>query len=137
MWRTASLPYSATATPRKAIDTANTTATSTARSSSERHHRKALGGQSVGESGERAEVEFFTTDVRIEGKRGDRRGDAFARKIERERKRVRQGLAPVRERTAHDLFEPAPIADARGRSRQTMKYDDGGHDAGAGGRESV
>ena len=45
--------------PNSAASTPNAT-------SADFHQRKASGGQSVGESGERTEVEVFTTDVGIE-----------------------------------------------------------------------
>src|SRR5947209_2692046 len=54
-----------------------------------------------------------------------------ARKIEGERKRVRQRLAAVREPGADDLFEPRAVAHGRGRLGETPQHDDGRVDAGA------
>src|SRR5581483_4877804 len=75
-------------------------APSVSSTTSERHQTKASDGQRVSESGERAEVEIFTTDVGVEREGRERLRDPFARKLQRDGERVGERLAAVRERTA-------------------------------------
>ena len=81
-------------------------------------------GQCVGESGECTEVEGFSTDVGVEFEGEQRRGDPFARQFERERKRVGERLAAVRERAAHDLFEALTIPHIDERRSQPVQHHD-------------
>ena len=83
-------------------------------------------GQRVGESGEGSEVEGFSTNVGVQVESEQRCGDPFAREIERERERVRERLAAVRERAAHDLFEARSVAhlDERRLAPSTTTADD-------------
>ena len=70
------------------------------------------------------EVECFSTDVGVEIEGKQRRGDPFARKFERERKRIGERLAAVRECAAHDLFETLPMRRGDLRLIEPVQNDD-------------
>src|SRR5581483_3284384 len=105
-------------------------APSVSSTTSERHQTKASDGQRVSESGERAEVEIFTTDVGVEREGRERLRDPFARKLQREGERVGERLAAVRERAADDLFEAPAVAHRGGRRLAAVQHDHAGDDAG-------
>src|SRR5277367_1780779 len=96
------VPSSCTATSASSCSPSQNAIASAAKSVSERGQEKASAGQRVGESGEGSEIEGFSTNVGVQIEGEQRRCNAFARQFERERQRVGERLAAVRECAAHD-----------------------------------
>ena len=75
-------------------------------------------------SGERGEVEVFSTNLRVEGERAQRLHGTLPRNGEREGEGICERLAAVRECSPHDLSQEREVVNLRRRSIvRTQHYD--------------